>query len=361
MSGLSSQLSARFVNMGFVCACLVVLIHVGFSPVEGSPAWWLGEMFTTVGVTRIAVPWFFLTSGFFLMRAYEAESGVLAVWRTSVFKRLRSVLVPYAVWNGAYAALVSLLVWAASRGGYEFHLNFDAYGLSWRGIANATGLNIGVSPILHHLWYLRCLMLYVLIAPIVVWLVRCRAKRLIMVGWFAATGLVLAASPHEWYEFWRYSISLDGLFFFAFGMYLAHETTCRLLSLRRGSGVLLAVSGLVLFATRAVLAHTGGHFTGECVAWLAIGATSFGLFALMPARRVFPTLTAQSFPIYLLHQFVLLPMAGLIGYLGLRDVVAGSIALYFIRGVLVIGISVGISLALRKILPRFSALAFGGR
>ena len=76
MVKLTDELSARFANMSFVCACLVVLLHVTAEPACGSALWWVQSVFGGEGVAKIAVPYFFFTSGFFLARRVRDAGGV---------------------------------------------------------------------------------------------------------------------------------------------------------------------------------------------------------------------------------------------------------------------------------------------
>ena len=73
---VSKETSAKFANMGFVCACLVVLIHLGVDGKPGGAAWWTHQMFTHVGMTRIAVPFFFFASGYWLAGHFCGSSSM---------------------------------------------------------------------------------------------------------------------------------------------------------------------------------------------------------------------------------------------------------------------------------------------
>ena len=88
-TGLGMRLSNKIANMGFVCACLVVLIH---SPMFGNVGFvtYLLKNF----LVRIAVPAFFMISGFLLARHCGEEGW----YCREVCKRVKTLLVPLWCW-----------------------------------------------------------------------------------------------------------------------------------------------------------------------------------------------------------------------------------------------------------------------
>jgi len=78
----------------YLAALMVVAIHVHpFSDVHPT----LGYLFTEV-LTRIGVPFFFATAGYFYIQ--KLERGEKVFW--SYLKRL---LIPYTLWTGIYYVL----------------------------------------------------------------------------------------------------------------------------------------------------------------------------------------------------------------------------------------------------------------
>lgn len=70
------------------CACLVVFIHMGF-----------GDSFSVVPcLSRQAVPYFFLVSGFFLYKRLSTTDNA----RKSVFLYAKNLLVVYFVWTALW-------------------------------------------------------------------------------------------------------------------------------------------------------------------------------------------------------------------------------------------------------------------
>lgn len=69
---IDKSLSQRLANMGFLCACFVVFLHVPFHRGEVTLGWNVKRMLCFA--FDAAVPWFFIASGFFLAGKYPIRS-----------------------------------------------------------------------------------------------------------------------------------------------------------------------------------------------------------------------------------------------------------------------------------------------
>lgn len=98
---ISSELSRRLGVFGFFCALLIVLIHSTPKPAMGMWQWWIAELLGRDGLCRIAVPFFFLSGGFFLA-GHVCEDGW---WWREVNKRIRTLVIPYFLWIGIRLAI----------------------------------------------------------------------------------------------------------------------------------------------------------------------------------------------------------------------------------------------------------------
>ena len=167
---VSPQDSERIRAISFVCALMVVAIHCSSIPKgwwDGScdmPAWIVGlQTFGTDTLSRLAVPWFFVVSGFFLVKGLDLSGAfgisgktccVLAWWKHSVLKRVLTLGVPYLLWNLIY------YLFKLSTGKYSFDM--------WHCLEQLTGCDFYDVPACGQLWYLRCVFFYVLCAPVFV-------------------------------------------------------------------------------------------------------------------------------------------------------------------------------------------------
>jgi len=317
MRRMPVDLSHKASNLGFVCVCLVVFMHI-HCPWEGG------------GINQLAVPFFFLMSGYFLA-AHTEEAGW---YRLAVQKRMRTLLIPLflwcVLWTGYSIAIAAALNLHAGR-------SLTANLLTGWGSLRYLALDITRTPAMGPLWYVRCLFLFVLISPAVVALVRkLKFGALLVTGasyvTYASYGRVVGSNI----DFLSYGFSLEGLSYFSFGIYL--QLSQHPLSVSAGKGAVAFATGLVAY-------------------WFGITELSIllmivGLWGLMPSRPLPKILTSNTFPIYLIHMFVLL-LAG-----------SGKISSPIISiavGVGAVLVSLIVAVAMKKLLPRTSSILFGGR
>lgn len=138
----------------FLCAFFVVCIHC---PFPGS----FGAYFTSI--TRIAVPIFFMITGFFYMNSVNRNRELLQIKKMAVLIVTSNLL--YAIWKSLLAVLSD-----------------DGVSLYWKStltIKNIVKLILlNDSPFNSHLWYLSAI-LYVLI--IVYFLRRMKLERILYI------------------------------------------------------------------------------------------------------------------------------------------------------------------------------------
>jgi len=139
--GISSKVSNKISALSFACILLVVGIHIGM------PEW-------SRALYQAAVPIYFCISGYLLAgHVYEPQW-----WKRECLKRIRTLLVPYCMWCALYFVFQAIL-----SGNY--------------GVAKATivwifGLRLDGYPMLFPLWFVRALMIYVVLSPCFVWMAR---------------------------------------------------------------------------------------------------------------------------------------------------------------------------------------------
>lgn len=151
----------------FFCAVLVVVIHAFGSSYASykNGVYDIIRILFSQGIGRVAVPVFFLISGYLFF--IKLETWNTAVWINKVKKRIHSLLIPYFIWN-LIAIIVSLfffckkfllndgnppnlLSWFESIGGFRAFWNSDS----------------GLYPIDGPLWFIRNLFIIVILSPII--------------------------------------------------------------------------------------------------------------------------------------------------------------------------------------------------
>ena len=161
---------------------------------------WFLQNFISNGLTRIAVPLFFCISGylFVLNEKYEISEFIL-----KIEKRMRTLVVPYLFWSVFGILLYLLLQNLPYSQGFFTKKQIVDYNFSeWIDA-------IFVNPIPYQLWFLRDLIIMVIISPLIYFLVK-KLKlfylAVIFLFWFFNRDSIFLSS--------------EGLLFFSTGMFL---------------------------------------------------------------------------------------------------------------------------------------------
>lgn len=355
MSKITPEWSAKFANMGLLCACMVVMRHIGLVPERGKLVWWVWQLFVSYdALTMVAVPFFFLASGFFL----GGHVGEEKWYSREVRKRINSLLIPFVAWNLIYFVLMIALDYIAGIVGFHPHILIPAHA-TIADLFNAVGLNPFCSPALGPLWFIRTLFLFVLAS---VFLCRfCQKNRIVPI--FAIMVFLLSMGMrflgNDGRQIVEFTFSLEGLFYFVAGMSLRqHPIT---LARPRLIGVIALVCGLVTFVLLALVRYfSEGVYL---LPYRLVGTLllMIGLLFVLPGKKVFGGYSDLSFPLYLLHEFILVAMAGLVSCLGWREIVVHNSFLYFVRLLIVVFLVRMTFSVLQRGFPKMTSLLLGGR
>ena len=345
MQALDAGTSSKIAGFGFVCAFLVVMIHVPQPvPVDSStPAWWLFRL-TAGTFGRLGVPFYFAASGFFLARHFGEPSW----WRNETVKRVASLLVPFLLW---------LALWNAAEGALAVLSNLRSGAAATAGFPTGRALlaRIGISPFDYPsdvpLWFVRSLFLYVAASGILLPMLKRAGLALPAAMLALSAALQLVGGESDACRFLSRFVSLHGLFYFLVGASLSMGVLR--MPQRSALTALACAAGVVgLFASQFLAAWN--------VAWHGVLHELSLPLALLAAWRAFPcvswprSLTSLTFPVYVLHVFAIRALdVAMYGRL--------SCAALMVKYVAASVISLGAAMALRAMLPRFHALAFGGR
>lgn len=346
-NSVSQEVSSKIANMSLLGALLVISIHCGYSKSESGICWLVHQMFSG-GYSRIAVPFFFLVSGYFLA-THINEGGW---WKSETLKRVRSLLIPFFTWAFLYQVLfIPLSIYADYRAGRPFGYNISflngnalcVFGLEW-----------DKWPTSVPLWFLRSLFLFVLVSPIVAWAVR-KCPKCWVLGLFVCSFLMGYAPDPKlggWSGFCQHVFSINGLMYFSLGMCLRvkdiHFDSRRIAI---GAGVV----GVLLLVVKGILVYCGVQKYIP-LAIIAIPCLMFFTWHFMPTRAMPTWLKGTSFPIYLTHSLFL-------GYWGIfaKNIGFGeSIAKLIAWPMAFIGCII-LANVLRKSMPRVASFVFGGR
>ena len=215
MITISQETSERIKVLNVICTAMVVAIH-SRPNVElplYSPSYLFQEFFSN-GLSRVAVPMFFLISGILF---FKDSTHALNHYPKKIRARIHSLVIPYLT--------CSLFVLALNFGIQTGVRSFPALGKvingPTSGLLEKPAIDLLqiwlVSPLTAHLWFLRDLMFMALLAPIVLWLFQRLGLSLILLLfglWFFQINVLPYLGD------WRL-IRIDSIFFFSIGAYLS--------------------------------------------------------------------------------------------------------------------------------------------
>lgn len=342
--------SVRARNMSFLSAIAVVVIHAGGGGM-GALSARVANQFLSWGLCTFAVPWFFFVSGYFLARHVEEDKW----WTHALASRLRTLVVPYLFLGVAFLFLtVGCTVLFNLNAGRSVLDGLDMRILLLR----VWGLDLMEHPLLVPFWYIRALMLLVLVSPLLVWALK-------RGGWLLPLALLpvyfYCCAVHFRYErpwFLFYSpLSLTGWIYFSVGLLARLGGTERLLlwSRRLPLGLLWGAALGIVAAGRWAQVH-GWRVTADGCWLLGIPVLLLAVWRIVPARPWPRVLTTAAFPLYALHYFVVTLLQGT--FLPLAHPAAWA---YPLRIVLAICCTQLLGVLMRRFLPRESRVLFGGR
>lgn len=240
--GISKVSSEKLRMLAFVLALLVVAIHcTSLKGLSDMPTWIHGlQVIGSDTISRLAVPFFFVVSGFFLVKGLE-RNGLRRWWGRALVKRSGTLLIPYLAWNLVY---------------FVFKLATGKYGFEWKLASDQlVGWNLFNVPACGQFWYVRCLLIYVIVAPLLAFLMRnlwLGAAILVIdcVCWFADVKL---------FPFYIQPTDLGYLLYFCGGLWL----------------------GLHLERVRSVLAFCQQKLRGSFAVVFAVGVIGAVWFSVM--------------------------------------------------------------------------------
>lgn len=327
---ISEESSRKIVNLSFLCAVFVCIIHVKW-PTETETGWLLVFLFKQM-ICAVGVPFFFVVSGYFLVRHCE-EPGW---WGRAVRKRIGTLVIPYCVWQFVTAFVYLLFEhrWPLRPGGF--------------------GLNPFIPPNLVPLWYLRTLMIFVVASPLVVKALKRWGRGFLaaafvanlVVGVFAAQGMIPEESRVGGLVY--YTFSVKGIFYFSLGAYLA----LRPMTLSRRAGNLCGVVALAFMVVQLAVCHFRWAVPFDFCVFVLPTLMAF-LWVHAPATRMPSVLAQATFPVYLMHAIVYAALR--LG--GVFSGMSGAWCELFVG----VSFSILVSAILHRFCPFLARLAFGGR
>lgn len=329
------RFSAVMTTGSILSAILVVWIHAYnvavYHTVANASVFWM-EQAVSQGLARGAVPFFFMSSAFFL---YSKDKTVADVYKS----RAKSIVVPYLLWNAVYMIAFAVLL----------RLSLTGSGMESVTVGNVLG-GVFAHKYNYSFWFMQYLIVYVAAYPVIRWIIS-RNKAVAMIGLLVSLAL-----------FWS---GLDLLERFAYyyigaivGYYYRQEAENVVLMKKKkiiGITLVLFLLEVALFFMTNVLGF----------GWLMrirdlVMAFLFFFLILCCNLRITGKFAAFSFMIYALHPLIL-EMVEKSVYLLLPHTVLWMLTSYIMAPVICIAIVCLVCILWKKLLPSVYKVFNGGR
>ena len=219
---INKTLSDKIRGISFLCSMLVILLHaydVNLWNASGQYAHYVVTIIS-YGVCGIAVPYFFIVSGWLFTHQYD--SGIS--YGNLMKKRLKTLGIPYIYWCLIYTfTLVLFTIYGNKLAGRpltkETSLVVPLY--SWKNPFRILGLNLFYYPANATLWYVRNLLLLMLFSPILMKIIKNKTTGIIFIVFLTILDLVsYKISSELWHNFFNTGFTIKGLLFYSIGIYL---------------------------------------------------------------------------------------------------------------------------------------------
>lgn len=361
----NTELLSEFISLiRFPLIVLVVLIHSHFLPdgyslpynsyISEYPIYCNISFLCSELIARIAVPLFFMISGYlFFKKNYESFGK--DDYKEKIRNRVYSLLIPYVLWN-SLIFIFMLLIQVIRGGGFNYSF-YDYFRVFWD-IRNGM-------PFCYQMWYIRDLIVITLISPIIYHLLKNR--------WVAS--VILVSSTAWWLvdiDNVRWYLNSQSVLFFCIGSCCAIyrlDIVEKLFRVKK----LSYIAALIMITLVMISFNTGFFYDGlsqtlrQCIYHLCILTLliSFTIQCLVQIKerqwKANSFLLSSSFFIYGFHAIAI---GYIYAFVNMVISVKSDIQLvlfYFFVPLAAIVLGLLIFAILKKVFPKFTVYLIGGR
>ena len=187
---MNPEISRNITLLRYPAIVLVVMIHNVFEYAPLPEFCKYFERFFSYSFPQVGVPVFFAASGYLLFHKAEFEN---ASYYEVIKRRFQSLVIPYLFWNAAVLAFYLLGPHLPVLG--KFFLSGRLNNYQWYDyILRSFGVT-EYYPIAFQFWFIRNLVIFVLLYPVFLWIMRRINWQILMLG--AAAMLFLPKYPFE--------------------------------------------------------------------------------------------------------------------------------------------------------------------
>lgn len=344
--------SERIASLCFIAACMIVAIHAAPVPESYSVSWWIVRLLGGDGICRIAVPYFFMISGFLLVGRINDANW----YRSAVGKRIHSILIPYLIWL-LIGLLVQFVVFAgASAFGHQVGISNPFSSFSFSRVGLDPFHNVG------YLWYLRDLFVLVLISPLIIIGLKLFGLFLPLIVFgiyivYSSFGLTCC----EWFDFFEYFLSIRGIFYFTLGISIRLSRPLWDFLLASKISIHAWSVGICMLVFKIISIMVGNYALANILDCITVPFLLIGFWGLGEYMHFSQRICNLSFHVYLLHSMFLLFSIAIITIIGLRPFLGNSLLLAGMRSLFAIVMSVFTAKVLKTYCRPMAKIIFGGR
>jgi len=373
---MNNYLSRKFRVLSLLLMVMVVYIH--FNPGLTLDLWHvrhtMGEANTMValfvqhGITRVAVPLFFLISGYLFF--LNIKQGSWQEFKKKYISRTSSLLVPYLFWFLFWLLFIILFKClratdAVIQGRYlTFGTAVQHYGLAKYLQPDHLWFTLWAPQPNYPLWYIRDLMALVVISPVIYWLTK-RFKLIPFLISLIPYFLDLRIRTQGFTGTWNLALT-----FFLLGSYLAIWQKDFLLKTwnDRGNCAILGLLWTILICAQTIcvfnscadwlttIVHRLGVLVGLCFTWNA-----YDVVAQRSPWHWIDRLLPYSFIIFVCHAPIKSYLVNRISNPIVGHDPTWNIVGYFIFPIFTIAICILLGWIMQKGAPLIYNLSIGGR
>lgn len=347
-----SSLESKVISFLRFPLCVgVVLIHVNVIPNAGStPIYDSIHLIFREVIARVAVPLFFMFSGYFFF--YKSVDFCFLDYKMKLRKRIRTLLIPYLFWN-----LTLIMYYLLGRGlglGSQYGVGFDFVDWLkpfWNDYSTPNGSAIASFPISYQLWYLRDLMVTVLLSPIIYLLIKkFRIYFIVSLATLYITNYFPLIT----------GLNITALFFFSLGGYcsLYEKNFAEILkpyTLLLGFGFLILSVPIIInqSVSWGILRRIGLLFG------MAFTVSLSARYLASNNNNVNSFLSDSSFFIFAYHVVALVVISDVVDFSYNTDFLCTIMYFVYSGGLVVLGLI--LYYLLKRYFPKFTTLITGGR
>lgn len=340
---MTAYLSEKIRSLSFFSMVLVVFLHGQLISISSGYVLWI-QQFVSGELTRIAVPLFFVISGYLFFQNFSMP--LIPFFQKKIQKRIYTLLIPYLFWS--IFGIVSLYViqqilpvsFFSSK---NLIANYDIQEILYA---------IFIQPVgAYQLWFLRDLFILVIFSPVIYWGIK-HVRIFFLLGLFFL-----------WINGIQYFVSIESIFFFTVGAYIAlrYKDCLEAKHLCPFAYCLLVCVWVVYCSVLAYYKlgysyHCLGVLLGIIVVWYSYD----GVYSYLNRIKKLQEISTYSFFVYVTHEPLLTGIKKIL--LSISSSSSSVILIiYFFAPLITIFISLIIGKFFRMRIPKIYHIISGGR